>query len=101
MERPQRSEPPGELVRVARERRAQVLDEVDLVHVTPRDRGSHLLDREHVLRGCPRLFPRAELEAPARARSPGERNLQAASGSAAHGSAGGGVLVRRIVWERP
>ena len=59
----------GERARVARERRGEVLDEVDLVDVAARDRLAHLVDRCAGTRPPSRCAPRSRSREPPLARS--------------------------------
>ena len=63
MQRPKRRESRGERPRIAGEGRPQVLYEIDLIHVAPRDGVAHVLDCLAILGGRPGLLPRADLEA--------------------------------------
>ncbi len=63
MQRAKRRESRGERPRIAGEGRPQVLHEIDLIHVAPRDGVAHVLDGLAILGGRPGLLPRADLEA--------------------------------------
>ena len=56
----QRGEAGGDRARSPVERRRQVLHQVDLVDVPPRDRVPHALDRRRVVQGAPARLPRTE-----------------------------------------
>ena len=82
-----------------------MLDEVDLVDVTARDRSAHLLDGLPILVRAPVSRPGADARTLAVVRLPAwsrsARMAQAASGRLGHGSGGGGWRVRRIDCESP
>ena len=63
MKRTEPCQPRGEHEGISLEGRLQVLHEVDLVHVAPRDRLPNLLDRRAVLARRPRALPLADGEA--------------------------------------
>ena len=97
-ERPQRRQRLRQPTRIARERRGEMLDEVDLVDVAGGDRRPHRLDRRAVLLLRPGPLPRADPNAPPAWRAgswPDLRLRPAAAGTARAGRARGAPERRR------
>ena len=102
MERSQRSELLDDAGRVAAERRREVLDEVDLVHVASCDRLANRLHRSSVLRRRPRLLPLANREAArVRRRLVFRSDPHGAAPGSGQGSGGDGFSPRRRAFDSP
>ena len=99
-ERPQLRERARERARIAGEGSREVLDEVDLVDVAPRDRRANRLDRLGVAGVAPGAAPLADPNVYG-ASGCGARRIEQATSGSPHGSGGAGAAVRRSGSESP